>query len=1078
MNKKLIFSMLVFVFSSAFIYAQKTVTGTVSDNSGMPLAGASVVVKGTSIGASTDFDGNFSITLQPNNNVLLVSYVGYKNTEITVGSQMTIKVTLVEDSESLDEVVISVLGFKEKRDAVASTYSVIGAKDALGAKEPTLINSLAGKASGLTISGTSADPGAGSTIQIRGVSSINGSSPLIVVDGIPLNNSNLEGIASGVDGGVSQQSRLNDINPDDIETIQVFKGASAGALYGSSALGGVIVITTKRGKAGKLKVSLNSSISIDQINRKHPLQTTFGQGANGRYNAAGANSWGDKISERTGGADTTPTTGRYFEAQDGTRYYPIASGTASNVHGGKNSTEVFTDSNFDQAFRDGLAQDVKLNISGGNDKATFYFSTSHLDQEGIMINSNYVKNTFTFGNTMKYNDWLTSSAKISYTNSKSNRIQQGSNTAGIYLGLLRNPADFDISDYIGTYYDASGNPTPLRHRSYRRYLADNVNPTYNNPLWTIYEQTSDTKVDRYIGSLDFTINATPWLDFVIRSGLDSYNDDRTYFFPMFSGDSANNGRYQNEIYNNFEVSADFIALLNFQLTEDISAKFTFGSAINDKKRKQIYVEALDFLYNSRLQNPSIAGNVDEIERNRRIRNTRFYGQSNFEYKDVLNLNLGITYEDASSSAKSIVYPSVELGFNWSNLLELSGDSPLSFAKLRLAYGEVGLAPDPHGWETGYETATYTGYSDGISLTAFGGGYRLNDDQGNPYLEFEKKKEYEAGMDFRLFKNRLKLSGTYYFNETRDMLLPVDLNPSSGFDTLLGNIATLENNGMEFEFDYNFLKKGDLSLSIYGNVFTNKSEVTELGGVTSVNFTSGSSVKSSAVVGEPLGVLLGSAALHNADGSFDLDANGFPQLDTSGDKVLGDPNPDWRGSAGLRANYKGFSLNVLFETSQGNDIGERTRFVLQGFGTYSVTGNEVTPTQDLVNYSGTIIPAGVLVRGNIQDFGAGPVLLDESWYTSLGGGFGGSVINEFAVNDASWTRLRELSLAYTLDSGLIKKSGLESIQFSLTGRNLALWSKIEGIDPDVNQFGTGVGKGLDYFTNPSSKSIVFGININY
>lgn len=1071
MNKKLFFSVLVMLLSSAFIYAQRTVTGTVIDNNGVPLAGASVIVKGTTTGASTDFDGNYSLNVQSDTDIIVISYIGYKTVEVTVGGQNTINVTLADDAESLNEVVISVLGFKENRDAVASTYSVISADDVSGSKEPTLINSLAGKASGLTITGTSADPGAGSLIQIRGVSSINGSSPLIVVDGIPLNNSNLEGFGSDQDGGISQQSRLNDINPDDIETIQVFKGASAGALYGSQALGGVIVITTKRGQEGKLRVSLSSTVSIDQINRQHPLQMGYGQGSGGNYSPTSANSWGDRIADRAGGDDTVNSSGQYFQAQDGTIYYPISSG-------GKNSREVYTQSNFDQVFHDGIAQDTRLNLSGGNDKATYYFSTSHLDQKGIMRNSNYIKNTFTFGNTFKFNDWLTSSSKITYTNSKSNRIQQGSNTAGIYLGLLRNPPDFDISDYIGTYYDSNGNPTPLRHRSYRRYLGNTANPTYNNPLWTIYEQTSDTKVNRFVGSMDFNIKATPWLNFVVRSGIDHFNDDRTYFFPMFSADGANAGRYENEVYNNTEFNGEIISLLNFQLTDDIAAKFTLGAAINDRKRKQIYVEALDFLYNSRLKNPSIAGNVNELERNRRIRNARFYGQSNFEYKDYINLNLGLTYEDASSSAKSIVYPSAELGFNWSNLLDLNADSPLSFAKLRLAYGEVGLAPDPHGWETGYETATYSSYSDGISLTAFGGGFRLNDDQGNPYLEFEKKKEYEVGMDFRLFRNRVKVSGTYYFNETRDMLLPVDLNPSSGFDTLLGNIATLENKGLEFEFDYNFLKKGDLTANLYGNISTNKSEVTYLGSVTSVDFTPGSSVKSSAVVGEPLGVLLGSAALHNPDGSLDLDANGFPQLDPSGDKVLGDPNPDWRGAAGLRVNYKGFSLNALFETSQGNDMAERTRFVLQGFGTHAVTGNEVTPTQDLVNWAGTTIPAGVLVRGNIQDFGGGPVLLDEKWYTSLGGGFGGSVINEFAVSDASWTRLRELSLAYSLEGDWLTKIGLESVQLSVTGRNLVIWTDIPGIDPDVQQFANGIGRGLDYFTNPSSKSVVFGININY
>jgi len=1055
------------VFMIGTVHAQNAIIGIISDQTG-PLPGASIVVKGTAKGAVTDFGGSYSIIANPGE-TLVFSFVGYKKVERVVGSQNNINVLLKEDAQAMDEVVISVLGFKEKRDDVASTYSVIDAENANRSKEPTLINSLAGKASGLTITGTSADPGAGSTIQIRGVSSINGSSPLIVVDGIPMNNSNLEGLASGLDGGVSQQSRINDINPDDIETIQIYKGASAGALYGSRAIGGVIVITTKRGEAGKLKASISSSVSFDQINRKHSLQTKFGQGLNGVYSPTNANSWGDRIADRTGGADDVNSSGEYFEAANGTLHYPITQ---------KNSKEVFTNRNFDQVFQNGLASDLKFNLSGGSEKATFYFSASHLDQEGIIQGSNYLKNTLTFGNTYKFNNWLSSSSKISYTNSNSNRIQQGSNTAGLYLGLLRNPADFDINDYIGTYFDNSGNPTALRHRSYRRYLGNTPNPTYNNPLWTINEQTSDTKVDRFLGSIDFNINATPWLDFVIRGGLDSYNDDRTYFFPMFSGDGANNGRYQNEIFHNTEISSDLIALMNFNLTEDLSARFTVGAALNDRERKQVYAEGLDFLYNSRLKNPSISSNKDVIERNIRIRNVRFYGLSNFEYKDILNLNLGLTYEDASSSSKSITYPSVEIGFKWSNLLDLNEINSLSFAKLRLAYGEVGLAPEPHGFETGYETGTYSTYSDVIGLTAFGSGFRLNDGQGNPNLEFEKKKEYEVGLDLRFFRNRVSLSGTYYFNETNDMLLNLDLSPSTGFDTFLGNVASMQNEGVEIEFNYDFLRMDNWSMSLFGNASTNKSEVTDLGGVKSVSFSPGSSINSSAMVGQPLGVLLGSAALRNEDGTLDLDTNGFPQVDTSGEKILGDPNPDWRGSAGIRANYKNLSLNVLFETSQGNDLAERTRFVLYGFGTHGDTGNEVVLPQDLVNHGGDIIPAGSTVRGNIQDFGGGPVLLDQDWYTSLGGGFGSSVINEFAVTDASWTRLRELSLAYSLKGDIITKAGLESVDFSLTGRNLILWTKIEGIDPDVNQFGQGVSKGIDYFSNPSSKSVVFGININY
>lgn len=1069
MIKKLLFSVLILLLVSSFTYAQRTITGTVVDDTGNPLPGASVLVKGSGTGTTTDFDGKFSVNVPNNEAILVISFVGYSTKEITIGDQSNINITLSEDSQALQEVVVSVLGFKEKRDDVASTYSVIETESILSAKEPTLVNSLAGKASGVNISGTSADPGAGSNIQIRGISSLNGGAPLIVVDGIPINNSNIEGIASDADGGISQQSRLNDINPDDIETIQVYKGASAGSLYGSRALGGVIVITTKRGKEGKLRASFSSTLAFDEINRKHPLQTKFGQGSNGSYSPTNANSWGDKISDRSGGADEINTSGQYFEATDGTRYYPITQ---------RNSSEVYTNSNFDQVFQTGVTNENKINLSGGNEKATFYFSASHLDQKGIMINSDYFKNTFTVGNTYKLADWLTASSKIVYSNNKSNRIQQGSNTAGIYLGLLRNPPDFDITHYIGTYYDNNGNPTPLRHRSYRRYLGNTANPTYNNPLWTIYEQTSDTEVDRLIGSIDFTLKATSWLDFVVRGGIDTYNDDRVYFFPMFSADGANNGRYQNEVFKNNEYTGEIISIANFNITDDIATKITVGSAISDFRRKQTYVEALDFLFNSRLKNPNIAAIRDEIERNTIARYFRLYTVANFEYKDLLNLNASLTYEDASASYKSLVYPSLELGLKWSNLLNLDNNSKLSFGKLRLAYGEVGLPPSPHLWETGYETATYSTYSDGISLTAFGGGFRLDDDLGNAQLEFEKKKEYEVGLDFRFFKNRLKLSGTYYYNKTDDIVLPVNLNPSSGFDTYYGNIASIENKGFEFEFDYDFLKKQNWSVGLYGNLSTNKNEVLELEEGAIVNFSPGSSIISAAIVGEPVGILIGSAALRNSDGSLDLDANGFPQLDASGSKVLGDPNPDWRGAAGIRANYKNLSLNVLFETSQGNDMAERTRYVLYGFGTHADTGNEVIPTQDIVNYAGTVIPAGTTVRGNIADFGGGPVLLDQSWYTSLGGGFGSSVINEFAIGDASWTRLREISLNYNLKGGVIEKIGLESVQLSVTGRNLVLWTDIKGIDPDVNQFGVGLGKGLDYFTNPSSKSYVFGLTINY
>ncbi|MEZ4985424.1 MAG: hypothetical protein R2795_10365 [Saprospiraceae bacterium] len=244
------------------------------------------------------------------------------------------------------------------------------------------------------------------------------------------------------------------------------------------------------------------------------------------------------------------------------------------------------------------------------------------------------------------------------------------------------------------------------------------------------------------------------------------------------------------------------------------------------------------------------------------------------------------------------------------------------------------------------------------------------------------------------------------------------------------------------------------------------------------YASVSSVQSVAIEGYPMGVFFTQAAARNEDGSLLLNDNGFPMVDLTGDKVVGDPNPDWRGGLGFNLAYKGLALNCLFETSQGNDFSERTRFILGYFGTHADVGNEITLTQDLVNYAGVTIPAGTTVRGNIRNFGGGDVLLDESYYTTVQG-FGDGVLNEFTVADGSWTRLRELSLSYTLDSeGFRKSTGLSSIELTASGRNLKIWTDIVGADPDINQFGVGQGQGLDYFTNPGAKSFVFGLKINY
>ena len=288
---------------------------------------------------------------------------------------------------------------------------------------------------------------------------------------------------------------------------------------------------------------------------------------------------------------------------------------------------------------------------------------------------------------------------------------------------------------------------------------------------------------------------------------------------------------------------------------------------------------------------------------------------------------------------------------------------------------------------------------------------------------------------------------------------------------------MTNKGWEADFNLEFFKKGDLTMNLYGNANQNINKVVDLKGSITIDLT-GLSMSSRAVEGYPMGTLWGARALRNEQGAFILDDLGYPQLDAQQGQ-LGNPNPNWRGGLGFSANYKGFDFNILFETSQGGVVSQGTKGVLYNFGTHADVGNEVTLTKEMKNVAGRVYPAGSVVRGNIGNYGGGDVILDEAWYTTRGAGLGASTIREFFVGDATWTRLRELSLMYNVNTEWFKKkTKLSSIQFGVTGRNLFLWTPVVGFDPEVNVTGVGSGLGIEYFTNPSTRSVLFSLKINY
>lgn len=1077
MKRKLPLILLCLTIGFTSMIAQVSVKGVVTDSDGEPLIGVNILEQGTVNGTITDYDGTYSLDVASSASVLVYSYTGFRSQEVAVGNQTTLDVIMTESAELLDEVIVSALGFEIKKDETGTTASNVDPADIGRSGESTLLNSLGAKASNVQISRANGDPGAGSTIRIRGANSISGSSnPLIILDGVPIANNTQYGggndVTGGRTGGVSQQSRLNDINPNDIESVTILKGASAAALWGARAANGVLVITTKDGASGKPKISFKSTRSVDWVNQRYELQDTWGQGRGGVYSPTRAEAWGDYIPDRNGGADVVDQSGQYFEAEDGTLYYPIDE---------KNSTETFVDSNWDQVFQNGGFWQNDLSISGGTDKSTYFFSLGRIEQEGIVRESDYDRTNLRLNNKFYFTDWLTMSSKASFTNTKSNRIQQNSNTAGLLLGLLRTPPDFDQTDYIGTYYDDDGNPTPLRQRSYRRYLGNNNNPTYNNPLWTIYEQTAGNKVNRFIFSSEIDIIPTDFLQFTLRGGIDTYDDKRDYFFPIGSAGDRQNGVFAQDVLGRQEINFDAIARANFNITRDISLNATIGWNINDRRLTSSSSSIRGFLVNARKETTDLntAAEASAFESSRtNLRSNRGYTTLAFDFFDQVFFTAAGTLEAASTYPENFFYPAFDAAWQFSKIMGPS--NVLSFGKLRAAWGQVGVAPPAHAAETLAEGGfTYSTYSDPLSIGLYGGGFRLDDDRGNPLLEPSIKTEWEIGADLRFMRDKLSVGMTYYQNVIDGIHINVELTPSFGYDSEVANAASMENKGFEVDLDYSILRNDDWDVGVYANWSRNVNEVTDLAGTETINLSPGASVSSRAIVGQPLGVLYGTGSQTDDNGNFILNEDGFPIL-TLSPIVLGDPNPEWRGGLGIRLSYKGFALNALVEHSQGGFFSPRTLHVLNRFGTTAVTANRVTLTEDLVNYGGDVIPAGTTVRGNIENFGGGNVLLDETWYrTGIGGGFGDNQAYNFSIYDASFTRFRELSLSYALRSNWVKeKLKLESIIIAATGRNLILWDEIPGVDPEINQTGVSNARGLDYFTNPSTASILFSLTVNY
>jgi TonB-linked SusC/RagA family outer membrane protein len=1097
---------LLVIFSFAFVlnaWAQeRAISGKVTAvEDGLALPGVNVVLKGTTVSTVTDANGKFSLSVPATGGTLVLSFIGFKSQEQEVGERSVIDVQLETDVTQLSEVVVNAIGDETPKDKLGSSSATVGGSAVVSSGETGLINGMAGKAPGLTITRNGGDPGAGSYIQLRGQSTITGDlQPLIVIDGMPMYNSSL---TTNSVGDTQQQSRLNDLNPNDIASIEVIASASGAALWGSRAANGVIVIKTKKGKNthGKLNITYAGTVSVDKVNKMPELQTTFGQGLNGNYGYGSSSSYGDIIAARAGGADT-PSGTAYAQFPDGTKRFATASGTAANPHGGKNSTETFDHRK--DVFRTGHYIEHDITLSGGNDRSQFYLSYDNLSQQGIIkASSDYNKNGVRVNFSTALTDKLHVTTNADFTNVTSNRIQQGSNISGLLLGQLRTAPDFDNTNYIGTYYNASGLATLGSEITYRSPIGAS-GPGYDNPLWTIHRNKSYDVVNRFLGNVELTYDVLDWLSLRGNSGIDTYTERRSYFGDSRSAANLG-GSYTEQYIQESQWNTNLYATAKKTFSDKFFGSFLVGFNYNTRQFNNVGANITQFIIPDAPPNLSNANPANSTPFNaaNTVKTSAGFAQINAEYANQLFLAVTGRAESASTFgplAQSLFYyPSASLAWQFS---KMTGTNDFfSFGKLRTSYGVVGKQPDPYLNQTLFGITNYTdAYGGTLVGSNYGvGGYSISTIAGNQHIRPERKHEFEVGTDLRFFGDKVSFSATAYTNKTTDVILQTQVAPSSGFTNTIANAGVIQNKGLELSLGVTWLRLSNgftWSSNAIWSAYRNK--VVDLAGAQYVflaGFTDGSSV---ATKGQPLGTLWGSYYDRGSDGKLILDSHGFPTVAAS-PGAIGNPNPNYRASLGNTFTYKGFNLYVLFEAMVGGQMWNGTRGALVNFGvaksTDQVTKLSAADAATIVTDDGHTIAAlaassantlhnratvnadgSYSFRGTVTDFGGGKVAVDQYWNQNGGSGF---LINQPFVESMTWARLREVTLSYSLNSAAFRTATkLQSVTFGVTGRNLFLWTPYKGIDPDTNLTGTTNGRGIDYFQNPNTRSILFKLLISY
>jgi len=1060
MKKVLLFGLSMIMATTISFAQDRTVSGNVtSSEDGSTLPGVNVVVKGTTNGGVTDIDGNYKITVPEDGGTLVFSFIGLETQEVEIGARSVIDLQMESDIQQLGEVVVTAVGIEQNKRTLGYSVQNVDADEIVNARETNIVNALNSKVAGVSVVSSSGSPGASANIRIRGNTSINGSnSPLFVVDGVPIDNSS--GGAGNGTAGVDNSNRAIDINSADVESLTVLKGAAATALYGIRAANGAIIITTKKGKAGKAKVSFSSSFTVSEVNKLPSFQTSYAQGrpVGGAATWRGPDtfegfSWGPAIS-------SLEYDGSDYDYDVNGRLVPKGTGNGVAARGYDNVNNFFVN---------GKTWDNNLSVSGGNDKSTYYLSVGNLTSSGIVPNSDWGRTTIKVTADTKITDKLKTGVSATISNSGGVRLQRGSNISGLALGLFRTTPSFDAGNgKIGQ--EAADDPSSYQlpdgtQRGYRAGI-------YDSPYWTVNKNQTNDNVNRVIGNISLSYEITNWLTASYKIGMDHYTD-KTKGFADINSASFKTGQINNIDINSTDINSDFLLIFNKEVSSDLSISAILGHNFYQYNYYRNNSQGTDLSIPG-MENMSNASTVTSTEAWRRKKINGVYGDIKFDFRNYLFLNLTGRNDWSSSlpdESNSFFYPAVALGFDFTEAFGIANGNILSYGKLRGSWGQVGNDAPIYVTSSYYNSASVggDGFIDGIGFPAFGiNAFERSNTLGNNELKAETTTTLELGAEFKFFGNRLGVDYTYYTKTTKDQIINVNISNTTGFGGLIQNAGLIENKGHEIMLYARPVEVGDFSWDININFTQYTSIVKELApGIDRIFLAGFTSASSNVIAGEPYGVLYGDSYQRNGAGKLVIGSDGWPLVDPNGDRVLGDPTPDWISGVRNTFTYKGFSLSGLLDIRQGGDIWNGTNGIINYFGVSQTTADDRNIRGyvfDGVLADGSGAPTDV--ANNIPVDFANPAngLGGNKWVKY---GFGGLV--EENIQDGSWVRLREVTLSYQFPASLLSKAKIQNASLSLTGRNLWLQTKYTGIDPETNLTGASNGIGLDYFNMPNTRS---------